>query len=196
MGYTERHHIVPRFCGGSNEASNLVRLTARNHFIAHLLLVKFVKKRFRRKAAHALWMMSMFTNVRGNARYKLTPSQFALARRLKAAANNIGGRNFWTEESYRRWNLKMRIHRILNPPWNKGSKMPIEICERVSVGTKKAMARPEVKIKMKGVAKSSKHKKALSVAAFNRPTKRCPHCGLTCQVNMYARWHGDKCKEK
>lgn len=40
-GYTERHHIVPRSLGGPNDTSNLVKLTAREHFICHLLLIKF-----------------------------------------------------------------------------------------------------------------------------------------------------------
>lgn len=39
-GYTESHHVVPRCMGGSDDASNLVCLTAEEHFIAHKLLVK------------------------------------------------------------------------------------------------------------------------------------------------------------
>lgn len=38
--YTERHHIVPRSIGGTDEASNLANLTAREHFICHWLLTK------------------------------------------------------------------------------------------------------------------------------------------------------------
>jgi len=38
--YFETHHIKPRCLGGSNDKSNLVRLTAREHFIAHYLLAK------------------------------------------------------------------------------------------------------------------------------------------------------------
>lgn len=38
--YTETHHIIPRCMGGHNKKENLVELTAREHFIAHLLLVK------------------------------------------------------------------------------------------------------------------------------------------------------------
>lgn len=38
--YFEKHHIVPRCLGGSNEKENLVLLTGREHFVAHLLLVK------------------------------------------------------------------------------------------------------------------------------------------------------------
>lgn len=42
-GYTEKHHIVPKSLGGTNDKDNLVRLTAREHYIAHLLLVKAVQ---------------------------------------------------------------------------------------------------------------------------------------------------------
>lgn len=39
-GYTERHHIIPRCLGGSDDADNLVRLTPEEHYVAHQLLVK------------------------------------------------------------------------------------------------------------------------------------------------------------
>ena len=38
--YTEKHHIVPRCLGGSDEAANLVALTPEEHYVAHQLLVK------------------------------------------------------------------------------------------------------------------------------------------------------------
>ena len=38
--YGEVHHIVPKAEGGSDDASNKVRLSAREHYIAHLLLAK------------------------------------------------------------------------------------------------------------------------------------------------------------
>jgi hypothetical protein len=39
-GYVEQHHILPKTLGGSNDNSNLVFLTAREHFLAHMLLAK------------------------------------------------------------------------------------------------------------------------------------------------------------
>lgn len=39
-GYTEKHHIIPRCMGGSDDTSNLVDLCPREHFIAHVLLAK------------------------------------------------------------------------------------------------------------------------------------------------------------
>jgi hypothetical protein len=38
--YVEKHHIIPKCLGGSNEKENLVELTAREHFICHWLLAK------------------------------------------------------------------------------------------------------------------------------------------------------------
>lgn len=39
-GYTETHHIVPRCMGGTDDKSNLVELTAEEHYLCHQLLVK------------------------------------------------------------------------------------------------------------------------------------------------------------
>lgn len=40
LGYFEKHHVVPRTLGGDDDASNIIRLTAEDHFFAHLLLAK------------------------------------------------------------------------------------------------------------------------------------------------------------
>ncbi len=37
-GYYERHHIIPKCKGGTNESNNIVKLTLREHFICHWLL--------------------------------------------------------------------------------------------------------------------------------------------------------------
>ena len=44
-GYVEQHHILPRSMGGSNDAENLVSLTAREHFLAHWLLFKVYRSK-------------------------------------------------------------------------------------------------------------------------------------------------------
>lgn len=41
--YAEEHHVLPRSMGGSDTADNLVRLTAREHFLAHWLLYRIHK---------------------------------------------------------------------------------------------------------------------------------------------------------
>lgn len=44
LGYKETHHILPTCMGGNNEIGNLIKLSAREHFIVHILLPKMVKK--------------------------------------------------------------------------------------------------------------------------------------------------------
>jgi len=61
-GYTENHHILPRCLGGDNSKNNLVALTAREHFIAHLLLVKIYNGHL--KLVKAAAMMCMGQNER------------------------------------------------------------------------------------------------------------------------------------
>ena len=39
-GYVEKHHILPKCIGGTDELHNLVALTPEEHFVAHQLLVK------------------------------------------------------------------------------------------------------------------------------------------------------------
>lgn len=38
--YTEKHHIVPKCMQGTNDKSNLTVLTAREHFLVHLILAR------------------------------------------------------------------------------------------------------------------------------------------------------------
>ena len=38
--YYEKHHIIPRSLGGTNDLNNLVLLTAREHYLAHYILTK------------------------------------------------------------------------------------------------------------------------------------------------------------
>lgn len=52
-GYTEKHHIIPKSCGGDNSKNNIVNLTAKEHFICHLLLTKAVSSEFRFKLVYA-----------------------------------------------------------------------------------------------------------------------------------------------
>lgn len=63
-GYVERHHIIPKCMGGSE----VVALTAREHFICHLLLTKMTE---------------------GNARNKMLSAVFYLTGRGKAKRNNV-----------------------------------------------------------------------------------------------------------
>lgn len=57
--YSELHHIKPRSLGGSDDISNLVRLTYREHFLVHWLLTKICTGRDLHAMQKALSAMTM-----------------------------------------------------------------------------------------------------------------------------------------
>jgi len=67
-GYKEKHHIIPKCLGGNNDKSNLVELTAREHFICHQLLVEIFPKE--NKLKHALFLMAVGKRKNKNNTYK------------------------------------------------------------------------------------------------------------------------------
>jgi hypothetical protein len=91
IGYTEKHHIIPSSLGGSNSKENLVVLTAREHFICHLLLTKMTIGNAKYKMNFALRMLSNVKNI-GEGRYIPSGRMYALSRKLYKEALD----NYWT----------------------------------------------------------------------------------------------------
>jgi hypothetical protein len=79
--YYENHHIIPKSLGGNNSKNNLIRLTAREHFVCHLLLVKMViTNSHRRSMSYALLTMR---RSNGEERERIIKSkEFELARKM------------------------------------------------------------------------------------------------------------------
>lgn len=75
--YHERHHIVPKSCGGGNEQENLIDLYAREHFIAHKLLA--LENPDNNSLVYA-WSCMAFPNTKDQKRYELTPEEYEEAR--------------------------------------------------------------------------------------------------------------------
>jgi hypothetical protein len=82
-GYCETHHIIPKSLGGNNLKENLVNLTAREHFICHLLLTKMYEGDAKNKMVHAAWAMATLENS-NQQRYKIT-SKIYKSLRIKYA---------------------------------------------------------------------------------------------------------------
>jgi hypothetical protein len=77
-GYKERHHIIPKSLGGSNDSSNLVDLTAREHFVAHFLLAKL----------HGGNQWLSIRRMRGNDDFYINSRLYEVARREIAQATS------------------------------------------------------------------------------------------------------------
>jgi hypothetical protein len=74
--YTEKHHIVPRSLGGSDDLSNIVKLTAKEHYIAHLLLTKITSGNNKYKMIHAFVMMNQCKDFNQSRFSKLNSSLY------------------------------------------------------------------------------------------------------------------------
>jgi len=61
--YKEKHHIIPKSLGGNNSKDNLVELTAREHFMVHMLLCKFTTGQAKMKMSYAFHAMCTFKNA-------------------------------------------------------------------------------------------------------------------------------------
>jgi hypothetical protein len=74
--YTEKHHILPRCLGGNNASENLVSLTLREHYIAHLLLSKFYEGEAGRKMHYAMWIMLLQQKKRGSRVFEMYRTKY------------------------------------------------------------------------------------------------------------------------
>ena len=93
IGYKEKHHILPRCLGGKDNQENLVELTAKEHFIVHMLLCKFTKGNINKKMVFAFIAMSFIKGK--NRNYKATSR---IAEKLKLQFIKIQtGRKFSKE---------------------------------------------------------------------------------------------------
>lgn len=75
--YTERHHIIPKCLGGSNEKTNIAILTPREHFLAHRLLCKIHPDNY--KLSFALVIMASGKS-KSAVGHKASSREYELAR--------------------------------------------------------------------------------------------------------------------
>lgn len=87
--YTERHHIIPRCLGGTNNADNIVVLTCREHYIAHLLLSKIYPSK--RSIQQSFLMMGAKGNNKSTQNRRVVSHTYEFAK--KRFIDSISGKN-------------------------------------------------------------------------------------------------------
>lgn len=142
-GYYEAHHILPKCLGGVDSKENLVLLTAKEHFICHLLLEK------------------MYPNEKGLAlaAYRLVYGNEEFRKEIKVTSKTVDSIKEHAIKVIRQYGRE-RIHgeeerRIISQKakerWKRfdDSGRIEEIKKNISESTKKAMMKPEVIAKTK-----------------------------------------------
>ena len=84
--YYEIHHILPKSLGGTNAVANLVRLTAKEHFVCHRLLAKMTIGKAKLSMAYAVWQM---TRPNNKNRYKCTAKTYE-ALKIQLSNSRLG----------------------------------------------------------------------------------------------------------
>jgi hypothetical protein len=102
---TEMHHIIPKCAGGHDTPDNIVKLTYREHFIAHWLLSKVGIGTTEYKLKFAFGMMSV-SSKSNDYRKHITSRQFEISKKVRGETlikfNNINspvkGKKWYADE--------------------------------------------------------------------------------------------------
>ena len=141
--YKERHHIIPKCCGGSNEEYNLIDLFPEEHYVAHYLLAKENPDNY--KMAFALNCMLTLNN---NHSYIINAKTYASARKIAS-------------EVLRKATSGKNNGMFGKSPWNKNKtketddriKKYAETCSKTKIGIKKGPDSIETRLRKSAATK-------------------------------------------
>lgn len=184
IGYSEKHHIIPKSLGGVDTADNLVSLTARQHYVAHWMLWKI----------YGGVMTTAFNYMNGIKRYgtRLNSKTAAILKHQEIERQKL---KVFSEETRQKMRDK-KLGRVLPEETktklrliNLGKKRTEEFCRKVSEA-KKGKTNGRI-----GYTQSKETKLKIAEANFNRPIIQCPHCLKSVKDHGGARrWHFNNCK--
>lgn len=223
-GMLESHHIIPKCLGGSNDKENLVLLTPKEHYVAHLLLTKIYKGKEKAKMCYAFLMMCKNNpnQKRMFSSRKYEKAKLLVSENCRGENHHSYGKKLWSDED--KLEISERMKGENNPmfnkkPWNKGMEL-----KPLSSETKKKISeshKGKVKTKehrenlskaLKGKSKSEEHRRKLSEAnkgkkmsektkqKLSKALKGKPQNKIKCPHcnkeggTTMYRWHFDNCK--
>ncbi len=186
--YTEKHHVIPYSYYGKfeKEKLNIIKLTAREHFIAHLILWKAFSGKF----VNAFYIMQNHSCKNGERYFKLTSRQYEKLRMdfSKQKSKELKGKTW--EELYGEEKAKLmkknhseyrkryrhsketkdkisESHKKVNKDWMKGENNP---SKNIEVGKKISKHRKNKNYEeIYGEEKAKLMKNSLSKNARNNP---------------------------
>lgn len=93
--YVEKHHIVPKCIGGTNEENNLVELTPEEHYVAHQLLVKIYPDIDSLVYAANKMTVTSKTTKRNNKLYGWLKRKYVIICKKRVGKNNASYGSRW-----------------------------------------------------------------------------------------------------
>lgn len=223
LGY-ERHHILPRSLGGTDDKANITFITAREHFICHWLLTKIHPTgEAHWKMLNALRMMRAENPNQQRYSTKITSRVYAKlkeeysilqSKRFKGTGNGMYGKTH-SEEAKQKISLANtgrvqssvekekqiaaqtgKKRNSFNDEWKNNLSKNHKSKQPGFNGTLSESTKEKIREQALGRKQSAEtiQKKADAIRGSKREKKQCPHCQQLVAVNTYPRWHGDRCQ--
>lgn len=124
-GYVEKHHILPKCLGGSNDRANIAVLTPEEHFLAHQLLIKMYPGN--RNLVYATQLMTVHQTAA-----RVNNKLFGWLRRRCAASMSIQVKNWIAKNGH--------------PKGFLGKKHNVEDIDRITAGIRQSAIEKRVVI--------------------------------------------------
>lgn len=156
IGYVERHHILPKCLGGSDDATNIAILTPEEHYLAHQLLVKM------HPDCYKLLLAASFMGSGGNRRQARSNKLYGWLRRKASMTRKPHSEETKKKISKTKKDAGVRTRGTL------GFKHSEETKKKMSE-TRKGWKRPNISGIRKGQTNSDEHRARISAAKKGKP---------------------------
>ena len=173
-GYVEKHHILPKCLGGTDDVNNLVILTPEEHYLAHLLLVKIYPNNSSLIYAARMMCVGSKNHSRNNKMYG------------------------WLKKEYSKVEKKPRKKPVFTKPRKERKKETKPRKKRILSEEHKL----KIGQSGKGIKHSHSKESLEKIIETNKRTKtgvkfrviQCPHCSVKGGINIMHLHHFDNCK--
>lgn len=119
----EKHHIIPRCLGGSNETDNIARLTPEEHYVAHQLLVKLHPTSHALVYAAQMMCVSSGRLTRSNKLYGWLKRKHLVMCKQRIGTQNSSYGTRWIHNVVLCTNKKIKKTDIIPDGWLLGRKL-------------------------------------------------------------------------
>jgi hypothetical protein len=210
-GYTEIHHILPRCMGGDNSKENLVRLSAKQHFVAHHLLFKiyggsklanawYAMCRVGRGQEERLVNAKMFDKVKSKRSELLSVEKSGELNHFfgKKHSDESRARMSAAQKELRIWEKRSEAHQTALLA---SQKLPKSAEHKAKIGRKGLIMLQNVItgeiIRVQETDARVKSHEWINPRKLNpEPKTKCAHCDVVTTNANLKRWHNDKCKQR
>lgn len=218
-GYLEKHHILPKakelypnYKNFSSNRWNMIKLTGRQHLIAHWMLAKI----FGDIMWDAVWQMSNKPRRDNEGKFKLSSRLYEEARKNFSERQSSRTSKLWEDESFREMMSEMKTSfweddekrslacENMKDSWTDSrrkeqGKRSLDRITRMNSDPdfveKRNAASSKLMLERSNTLEWKEHMSKVS-KELNKIRKTCIYCGTESNPGNHGRYHGEKCKKK